>query len=85
MNTEGLHEPVNLGNPAEFTIEELAREVARLCGSSANIKREPLPLDDPRQRKPDITRARELLGWQPAISLADGLKRTIADFAARSR
>jgi UDP-glucuronate decarboxylase len=85
MNAGDLHEPVNLGNPAEFTIEELAGEVARLCGSSANIKREPLPLDDPRQRKPDITRARELLGWVPAISLADGLKLTIADFAARSR
>ena len=83
MNAEDLHEPVNLGNPVEFTIEELAVEVARLCASSGNIKREPLPLDDPRQRKPDITRANALLGWHPTISLADGLKRTIADFAAR--
>src|SRR5713226_7722190 len=56
MNVEGVFDPVNLGNPSEFTIEELAVEVARLCGSSANVKREPLPMDDPRQRKPDITR-----------------------------
>ena len=83
MNAADLHEPVNLGNPAEFTIEELAVEVARLCGSSANIKREPLPMDDPRQRKPDIRRANQILGWQPTISLAEGLERTIADFAAR--
>ncbi len=83
MNAEDLHEPINLGNPVEFTIEELAVEVARRCGSNADIKREPLPMDDPRQRKPDITRARELLGWQPTITLAEGLERTIADFAAR--
>ncbi len=83
MNAEDLHEPINLGNPVEFTIEELAVEVARRWGSNADIKREPLPMDDPRQRKPDITRARELLGWQPTITLAEGLERTIADFAAR--
>jgi UDP-glucuronate decarboxylase len=85
MNAEDLHEPVNLGNPVEFTIESLAVEVARLCGSSANVKREPLPMDDPRQRKPDITRANELLGWQPTITLTEGLERTIADFAARRK
>ena len=85
MNAEDLHEPVNLGNPVEFTIESLAVEVARLCRSSANVKREPLPVDDPRQRKPDITRANELLGWQPTITLTKGLERTIADFAARRK
>ncbi len=85
MNAEDLHEPVNLGNPVEFTIESLAVEVARLCRSSANVKREPLPMDDPRQRKPDITRANELLGWQPTITLTEGLERTIADFAARRK
>jgi UDP-glucuronate decarboxylase len=83
MNTDDLHEPVNLGNQGEFTIEELAVEVARLCGTTASIQREPLPADDPRQRKPDTTRARELLGWEPRIALREGLERTIEDFRSR--
>ena len=83
MNADGLHEPVNLGNEGEFTIEELAIEVARLCGTTANIKHERLPADDPRQRKPDTTRARELLGWAPKVMLRAGLERTIADFRSR--
>jgi UDP-glucuronate decarboxylase len=83
MNVDGLHEPVNLGNPREFTIKELADEVARLCGRTASIKHEALPPDDPRQRKPDITLARKALSWQPTIELSEGLKRTIADFAGR--
>jgi UDP-glucuronate decarboxylase len=83
MNTDGLHEPVNLGNQGEFTIDELAIEVAQLCGANTNIKHEPLPADDPRQRKPDTTRARELLGWEPKVRLREGLERTIADFRAR--
>ena len=85
MNAENLHEPVNLGNPGEFTIEELALEVARLCGADAKITHEPLPLDDPRQRQPDIARAREILSWTPKVKLSDGLKLTIADFAARKK
>lgn len=83
MNAEELFEPVNLGNPTEFTMNELAQEVKNLCRSAAQINYEPLPSDDPRQRKPDITRARELLGWEPQISLPEGLKLTIADFAER--
>ncbi len=83
MNADGLHEPVNLGNQGEFTIDELAIEVAQLCGANTNIKHEPLPADDPRQRKPDTTRARELLGWEPKILLREGLERTIADFRSR--
>ena len=83
MNSDALHEPVNLGNQGEFTIDELASEVAQLCGANTNIKHEPLPADDPRQRKPDTTRARELLGWEPKIRLREGLERTIADFRAR--
>jgi nucleoside-diphosphate-sugar epimerase len=83
MNADDLHEPVNLGNQGEFTIEELAVEVARLCGTSANLKREPLPADDPRQRKPDTTRARELLGWEPKVGLREGLERTIEHFRNR--
>lgn len=80
MNTDALHEPVNLGNPGEFTIKELALEIARICNVDAPIKYYPLPQDDPRQRQPDITRAREALGWQPTIPLREGLERTVAYF-----
>ncbi len=83
MNTDEINGPVNLGNPGEFTIKELAEETARLCGITAAIKYEPLPEDDPRQRQPDITRAKELLGWEPTIPLRDGLTRTIAYFTER--
>jgi UDP-glucuronate decarboxylase len=85
MNTEGLFEPINLGNPAEFTIKQLAQEVNTLCGSTNEIRHEPLPADDPRQRRPDITRAQQLLGWTPEIALRQGLELTIADFANRMR
>ena len=72
--------PINLGNPIEFTILELAEHVLKLTGSKSKIERKPLPTDDPRQRRPDITRAREQLGWQPAVRLEDGLRRTIEYF-----
>ena len=72
--------PVNLGNPGEFTIRELAEAVIALTGSESELVFRPLPQDDPRQRRPDISRARELLGWQPHIRLEEGLKRTIAYF-----
>ena len=85
MNKDGVYDPVNLGNPGEFTIKELAEEIASLCGIEAAIKYEPLPQDDPRQRQPDITRARELLGWQPTIPLKEGLQRTIAYFSERRK
>lgn len=80
MNAEDLRDPVNLGNPHEFTIKELAEEVARICRAPLNIKYCPLPHDDPRQRQPDITRAVTLLGWQPTIALAQGLGRTVDYF-----
>jgi len=83
MNTSGLHEPVNLGNPNEFTIKQLADEVFRACGVTARIKFCPLPKDDPRQRKPDITRAQHLLSWNPTISLAEGLRLTVSYFAEK--
>jgi UDP-glucuronate decarboxylase len=83
MNVEEVHEPVNLGNPTEFTIKELAEEVARLCDTEVKIKYCALPQDDPKQRKPDITRAQTLLNWTPSIPLAEGLRQTIAYFAAR--
>jgi UDP-glucuronate decarboxylase len=80
MNADNLHEPVNLGNPGEFTIKQLAEEVARICGSEANVKYLPLPQDDPKQRQPNISRAQELLGWNPTISLREGLEKTVAYF-----
>ncbi|HYT50320.1 MAG TPA: UDP-glucuronic acid decarboxylase family protein [Pyrinomonadaceae bacterium] len=83
MNADEVFDPVNLGNPGEFTINQLAEEVKTLCGSNVKVKHEPLPSDDPRQRKPNIARARKLLGWKPRIVLREGLTRTIADFAER--
>jgi UDP-glucuronate decarboxylase len=73
--------PVNLGNPAEFTIRELAQLVIELTGSRSRIVEMPLPQDDPVRRRPDITRARELLGWEPTLALRGGLVRTIEYFA----
>ena len=73
-------EPVNIGNPGEFTVTELAELVLELTGSSSELRYLPLPEDDPKTRKPDITRARELLGWRPEISLREGLSRTIEYF-----
>ena len=72
--------PVNLGNPTEFTMIQLAELVLKLTGSKGQLVRRPLPQDDPRQRKPDISRAQAELDWQPAIALADGLGRTIEYF-----
>ncbi len=83
MNVDGLHEPVNLGNPGEFTIKQLAEEVIKTCGSQSGFTYLPLPADDPRQRKPDITRAQTALGWNPTIPLREGLKRTVDDFRSR--
>jgi UDP-glucuronate decarboxylase len=72
--------PMNLGNPTEFTIRQLADEVIRLTGSASAIEGHPLPEDDPLQRCPDITFARDALGWQPSVALEQGLERTIAYF-----
>jgi dTDP-glucose 4,6-dehydratase len=77
---DGDHDPYNIGNPSEFTVLQLAETVLRLTGSSSAIVREPLPVDDPRQRRPDITRACTMLGWQPAVALEEGLGRTIEYF-----
>ncbi len=74
------HGPVNLGNPEEITIRQLAERTIKTSGSSSQIVDKPLPTDDPRKRKPDITLARELLGWEPTHSLEQGLKKTVAFF-----
>jgi dTDP-glucose 4,6-dehydratase len=73
----GEHLPVNLGNPNEFTMNELAETVIRVTGSKSEIVHEALPVDDPQVRQPDITRARQLLGWEPEIQLEDGLRRML--------
>jgi UDP-glucuronate decarboxylase len=80
MNTDGLNEPVNLGNPREFTIKQLADEVIRLSNSNSKIEHLPLPQDDPKQRQPDISRAQKFLNWTPRVELAEGLGRTISYF-----
>jgi len=72
--------PVNLGNPQEVTVLELAETIIRLAESKSRIEHKALPVDDPKQRRPDITHARELLGWQPEIGLEDGLRQTLAYF-----
>ena len=72
--------PMNMGNPGEFTIRELAEKVVEMTGSKSVIAYEPLPGDDPKQRKPDITLAREKLGWEPKVALEEGLVKTIAYF-----
>jgi UDP-glucuronate decarboxylase len=74
--------PINLGNPEEFTIRQLAELVIRFTGSSSRLEYKPLPVDDPRQRQPDIALARRVLQWEPTIKLEQGLKSTIAYFRA---
>ena len=86
MNTpDDVTGPLNLGNPHEFTIRELAERVIAATGSRSVLEHRPLPQDDPRQRRPDIALAAELLGWHPTVQLAEGLERTIAHFDGRSR
>jgi dTDP-glucose 4,6-dehydratase len=77
LSESGHHDPVNIGNPNEFTLLELAKTVIEVTGSKSEIVYEALPTDDPQVRQPDITLARELLGWEPEISLREGLERTM--------
>ena len=79
-SNQGFPGPINLGNPQEFTIRQLAEMVIKLTGASSNLVFTPLPADDPMQRKPDIGRAREVLGWEPGVELGTGLERTIEYF-----
>jgi dTDP-glucose 4,6-dehydratase len=78
------NEPVNIGNPHEVTIEQIARTIIRLIGSTSRIVYRPLPVDDPKQRRPDITRARQLLGWEPTVGLEEGLRKSIEYFKTRT-
>lgn len=83
MDTEGFYGPVNLGNPTEMTILELAEKIKAMTGTKSDIIRKPLPTDDPTRRKPDISVAKDKLGWVPKVSVEEGLKRTIEDFDLR--
>ncbi len=75
-----IHDPVNIGNPRELTVAEIAKLIMQLTGSSSRIERKPLPADDPKVRRPDIGRAKKRLGWEPQVELEEGLRRTIEYF-----
>src|SRR3954471_21701202 len=77
------NEPVNIGNPHEVTIEEIARTIIKLVGSQSQLVYRPLPVDDPKQRRPDITRARTILGWEPKVGLEEGLLKTVDYFRSK--
>ena len=83
MNTaaDRIHLPINIGNPTEFTMNELAAEVGKITGDEIKIRYMPLPADDPKQRKPDITKAMNVLGWSPKVPLSDGLRKTVSYFS----
>jgi dTDP-glucose 4,6-dehydratase len=83
LSQSDFHEPVNIGNPAEMTVRQFAEEIIRQTGSKSTIVTKPLPVDDPKQRRPDISRAKQLLGWEPQVDLAAGLAKTIPWFAGR--
>ncbi|MGC1247926.1 MAG: GDP-mannose 4,6-dehydratase, partial [Spirulinaceae cyanobacterium] len=82
MNSDCIG-PVNIGNPGEYTILELAQTIQNMINPDAEIVYKPLPQDDPKQRQPDITKAKTILGWEPTIALKEGLKLTIEDFSNR--
>ena len=82
LQESGVHEPVNIGNPIEMTLLEMAEAVVELTGSSSEIVFEALPVDDPQVRQPDITRARDLLGWEPEVELREGLTRTVEHYTS---
>jgi dTDP-glucose 4,6-dehydratase len=79
----GVNDPVNIGNPREMTLKALAETIIRMTGSPSTIVYKPLPVDDPKVRQPDITRAKALLGWEPKVQLEEGLKETIEYFRTK--
>ncbi len=78
--SHSVHDPVNIGNPHELTVHEIAQLILKLTGSNSSIDYRPLPADDPRVRRPDIRRAKALLDWEPKVELEDGLRKTIEYF-----
>jgi dTDP-glucose 4,6-dehydratase len=83
LMTSSVNDPVNIGNPRELSLEELARTIIRMTGSTSKVVYRPLPVDDPKVRQPDITRARAVLGWEPKVVLEEGLEATIAYFRTK--
>jgi dTDP-glucose 4,6-dehydratase len=83
LSQSDFHEPVNVGNPHEMTIKQFAEEVIKYTGSTSRLDYKPLPQDDPKVRKPDITRARTLLGWEPKVPFSEGIVKTIEFFKGR--
>ena len=83
LSQSDFHEPVNIGNPREMTIRQFAEEIRRLTGTRSEIEHRPLPVDDPKVRQPDITRAKKVLGWEPRVSFEEGIGRTIEYFRGR--
>jgi dTDP-glucose 4,6-dehydratase len=79
------NDPINIGNPREMTIKEIAETIIRMTGAKSSIIYKPLPTDDPKQRRPDITRARTLLNWEPRVALEEGLVKTIEYFRTKVR
>ena len=75
--------PINMGNPGEYTILELAQTIQKMVNPDSEVQYKPLPQDDPRRRQPDITKAKQFLSWEPSVQLQEGLERTIADFRDR--
>lgn len=82
LSQSDFHEPVNIGNPVELTILEFAERIRRITGTKSEIVKKPLPIDDPKQRQPDIARAKKILGWEPKVPLEEGLQKTIPWFQA---
>ena len=80
LATSDFHEPINLGNPREMTIQQFANEIIRITGTKSAIEYKPLPVDDPRVRQPDIARAKEVLGWEPRVDFEEGIQTTIEYF-----
>jgi dTDP-glucose 4,6-dehydratase len=83
LSQSDFHEPVNIGNPREMTIKQFAEEIIRIIGTKSGIEYRPLPVDDPKVRQPDITRARTVLGWEPKVDFDEGIKKTIDYFRLR--
>jgi dTDP-glucose 4,6-dehydratase len=83
LSQSDFHEPVNIGNPREMTIKQFAQEIIRITGASSDIEYRPLPVDDPKVRQPDISRAKKVLGWEPKVDFEEGIRHTIEYFRAR--
>ena len=83
LSQSDFHEPVNIGNPREMTIKQFAEEIIRITGTRSQIEYRPLPVDDPKVRQPDITRARTVLGWEPRVEFDEGIRKTIEYFRTR--